>query len=83
MVNFTESDAIRYNRLPLRMPIAKYVRGIEQIHMSESTNRTMLSVRFQDNSAKVLLMEALQYCARLVLSPWPVYRRGCYTRTGG
>ena len=83
MVNFAESDAIRYNRLPLRMPIAEYVCGIQQIHMSEATNRTMLPVRFQDDSAKVLLMEALQYCARLVLSPWPGYRRGCYTRTRG
>jgi len=68
VMNRAKPEAVWNNRFTLRMPVRQNVRSVEKFHMAQVADTALPTIRGQDQSAKPLLVQALEDGARGVLS---------------
>src|SRR5262245_40754984 len=58
-MELAEGEAVRHNRLPLRLSAGQDVRSVEQLLVAQTADRAAFAVGAQDTLAECLLMDAL------------------------
>jgi hypothetical protein len=61
VMELAQGETVRHDGFALRMAVRKDVGGVEQLHVTESTDGAMLAIRSQDAVPELNLTHAMTY----------------------